>query len=120
MDKSIVQLGQDLALANYAKTTQRRYVATARHLLGRYGRPVADLSREEIRTYVEELSARGRSASWMKMHLAALTFLYRKTLGRPEQVSFISFPKQHSPLPPVLSLAEVGAVLRGIQHRRYQ
>ena len=120
MDKSIEQLGQDLALANYAKTTQSKYLATARHLSGRYGRPVACLSREEIRTYVEELTARGRSASWLKTHLAALTFLYRKTLGRPELVSFISFPKQHSPLPTVLSLEEVGALLRAIQRPRYQ
>jgi integrase/recombinase XerD len=70
--------------------------------------------------YVEELAARGRSASWLKMQLAALVFLYRKTLGRPELVSFITFPKQHSPLPTVLSHDEVHAVLRGIRHPVYQ
>jgi len=120
MDQSIEQLGQDLALAQYATTTQARYLATARHLSGRFGRPIAELSREEVRTYVEELTARGKSASWMKMHLAALVFLYEKTLGRPEQVSFITFPKQHSPLPTVLSLEEVDAVLRGIRCALYQ
>jgi integrase/recombinase XerD len=120
VDKSIEQMSQDLALASYAKTTQARYLATARHVSGRFGRAVADLTRDELRTYVEELTARRRSASWLKMHLAALVFLYEKTLARPEMVSFITFPKQHSPLPTVLSLEEVDAALRMIRHPVYQ
>src|ERR1700733_5302091 len=116
MDKSVEQISQDLALANYAKTTQARYLDAACDLSGRFDRPLAALSREEVRTYVEELTARGRSASWLKMHLAALVFLYEKTLGRPERVSFITFPKQYSPLPTVLSLEEVGAALGGMRH----
>jgi len=116
----MTRMSQDLALAKYAKTVQRQYVATARHLSERFKRPVEELSRDEMRTYVEELVARGKSASWLKMQLAALIFLYRKTLGRPELVSFITFPKQHSPLPTVLSLDEVGAVLRGIRCALYQ
>lgn len=120
MDKSIEQLGQDLALANYAKGTQDAYVATARHLSARFGKPVAQLTREEIRTYVEEMTARGKSASWLITQLAALSFLYRKTLGRPELVSFLSYPKRHKPLPTVLSLEEVGALLNAIRHPCYQ
>lgn len=121
MNRSIDRMAQDLALANYAKTTQERYLATARHLGERFGRRrLEDLSRDELRTYVEELTARKRSASWLKMHLAALVFLYKKTLGFPERVSFITFPKQHSPLPVVLSMEEVDAAIRGIRHPTYQ
>ncbi len=120
MDQSITQLGQDLALANYAKTTRSTYVKTAEHLAHRFGRPVADLTREELRTYVEEITARGKSASWTKTQLAALSFLYRKTLGQPERVSFLSYPRQHRPLPTVLSLEEVGALLGAIRVPRYQ
>ena len=112
MDKSIDQLGQDLALANYAKSTQRKYLRTAEHLSNRFGRPLAELTREDLRTYVEEIQSRGQSASWVVTQLAALAFLYRKTLGRPETVSFLSYPKRHKPLPTVLSLEEVGALIR--------
>jgi integrase len=52
--------------------------------------------------------------------LAALSFLYRKTLGRPELVSFVSYPKRHKPLPTVLSLEEVGALIQAIRVARYQ
>jgi site-specific recombinase XerD len=120
MDQSIEQLEQDLALANYAKTTHKKYVNTARHLSTRFGKSVADVTREELRTYVEELTARGRSASWVVVHLAALGFLYRKTLGQPEKVSFVSYPKRHIPLPTVLSLDEVGALIGAVQHPCYQ
>src|SRR5271170_4978361 len=120
MNKTIEQLGQDLALANYAKSTQRRYVQTARHLSERFGTSPARLTREQLRSYVEELTARGNSASWVVTQLAALAFLFRRTLGRPELVSFLSYPKVHAPLPTVLSLQEVGALLGAIRHPCYQ
>lgn len=120
MDQSIKQFGQDLALANYAKTTRSQYMSTARHLSERFGKPVDKLTREELRTYVEEMTARGKSASWLIGQLAALRFLYRKTLGRPELVSFVSFPKRHKPLPTVLSLEEVGALIQAVGVARYQ
>jgi integrase/recombinase XerD len=120
MDKSIEQFGQDLARANYAKSTRERYLKTARHLSVRFSKPVAELTREEIRTYIDEMAARDRSASWLIIQLAALSFLYRKTLGRPEQVSFVSYPKRHKPLPTVLSLDEVGALIGAVRHPCYQ
>jgi site-specific recombinase XerD len=120
MDTSIEQLGQDLALANYAPTTRQRYVKTAEHLAARFGKPIGQLTREEVRTYVEELTARGNSASWLITQLAALKFLFRKTLGRPELVSFVSYPKRYKPLPTVLSDKEVAALLQAIRHPGYQ
>jgi integrase/recombinase XerD len=52
--------------------------------------------------------------------LCAVLFLFRRTLGRPELVSFIKLPRRHSPLPSVLSLEEVHALLQALRHRRYQ
>ncbi len=120
MDRSIEQLGQDLALANYAKRTQKGYIATARGLSAHFGKPVVELTREEVRAYVEHLMASGKSTSWVITQLAALMFLYRKTLARPEWVSFVSYPKRHMPLPTVLSVREVGSLIGAIRHPVYQ
>jgi integrase/recombinase XerD len=120
VDKIIEQMRQDLATAGYAKSTQERYVATARELSKHGGRPIAEVSREQVRAFVEAIRSRGRSASWQTNRLCALRFLYRKTLGQAEMVSFISLPRRHSPLPTVLSLEEVGALLRAIRQPRYQ
>jgi integrase/recombinase XerD len=120
VDKCIEQMGQDLALAKYAKETHERYLKTVRELAARFGCAVSEVTREQVRGYVEEIVNRGRSASWQRMKLAAIAFLYRKTLGRPEMVSFITWPTQRSPLPTVLSLEEVGALIRTIHKPRYQ
>jgi integrase/recombinase XerD len=116
----IQQMQQDLARAEYAQSTRRQYLRTIHLFLSRQDRPVEELGREEARRFVDELAARGRSATWMKMHLAALVFLFSRTLGRPAEVSFIKFPRQRSPLPTILSQEEIGRLFDAIHHRRYQ
>jgi site-specific recombinase XerD len=120
MDKSIEQMRQDLARAKYAKKTAKAYVETAEQLMATCGCPVESITREQVRSYVDAVSNRGLSPSWQSSKLCAIRFLYRKTMGRPEMVSFITLPKRHSPLPTVLSLDEVGALLRAIQKPRYR
>jgi integrase/recombinase XerD len=118
--KSITMLGQDLARANYAEGTRKDYLKTAEHLSLRFGQPLSELTAEQVRTYVDDLVTRSTSPSWLRMRLAALVFLYRRTLGRPDLVSFIKFPKARLPLPTVLSLEEVGALLRALRKPIYQ
>lgn len=120
MDKNIEQMGQDLARAGYAKRTQERYQKAATSLSERFGKAVAMVTREELREFVDEVVARSRSSSAINMRLCPLLFLYRRTLGRPEDVSFIKLPKRNSALPAVLSQREVHALLQAIRNRRYQ
>jgi site-specific recombinase XerD len=120
MDKSIEQMRQDLANAPYCKSTQERYLRLAEQLAAHSSRPVADLSRDELRGYVEHLRQAGRSASWLTVHLGAIAFLYRKTLGRPNDVSFISWPRKRLPLPRVVSVEEVDALVRALLHPLYR
>src|SRR5258706_14824960 len=120
MDKSIDQMRQDLALADYADATQKRYLGTARRLAEQVGRPVAEATRDEIREFISGIVGAERSSSWKRMEIAAIVFLWRKTLGRPEQVSFVSWPRSPCRLPDVLSLEEVNALLHAIEHPRYQ
>lgn len=119
MDKSIEQMRQDLAFGEYSKSTRQQYIKAAEALASHFGRPVAEIERDELRAYVEHLRGQVRSASWMKMQLAALVFLYTKTLGRPTDMSFVVWPRQYSPLPPVLSQAEVAAFLMALRHPVY-
>jgi site-specific recombinase XerD len=119
MDKSIEQMARDLARGPYAKKTRERYTRTGMELAEHFGRPVAELQRDDLRTYVEHLHAQPRSASWLKTKLAAISFLFKKTLGREADVSFIQWPRQYSPLPTVLSSDEVAAFLDAIRHPVY-
>lgn len=120
MDESIERLGQDLARANYAQTTREAYVQAARELSEHCHKPVVELTRDDLRAYADSLRSRGLSPSQQARRLCAVLFLFRRTLGRAELVSFIKLPRRHSPLPSVLSLEEVNALLRALRHRRYQ
>jgi site-specific recombinase XerD len=120
VDKSINEMRQDLARAGYAQSTQERYVKVAEELGSRFKRPVATLGREDVRCFADEIMARPVSASTKIGTLAALKYLYAKTLGRPEMVSFIRFPKRKSRLPSVLGMDEVHRLLQALKHPLYQ
>ncbi|MGK4001431.1 tyrosine-type recombinase/integrase [Sorangium sp. So ce1036] len=106
--------------AGYSISTRKQHLATVEELAAHFGRPVAELGRDELRADVEHLWTQQRSASWLKMKLSAMAFVYRKTLGRPKDVSFIGWPKQRWPLPTVLSADEVQALLRALANRRHR
>jgi integrase/recombinase XerD len=120
MESTLNQMRQDLARAEYAETTRKAYLRTAKRFLEEGGRSAEELGRDDVRRFIVKLESEGKSASWMKMKLAALVYLFAKTLGRPNDVSFISFPRQYSPLPQVLSQDEVDRLLRALHHRSYQ
>jgi site-specific recombinase XerD len=120
VDKTIEQLSQDLARAGYAESTQIRYRKLAESLGAFFGKPIVSITRDELRVYVQTLTDKTDSVSQVQIALCALLFLFRRTLGKPEFVSFVKLPRKHSRLPVVLSKREVHALLNAIQSRRYQ
>ena len=95
MDKIIEQLDQDLARAEYTERTRRSYRARAEDLARHFGKPIAEISREELRTFVDAMMTRESRTSAREECVFALLFLYRRTLGQPDMVSFIKIPKRH-------------------------
>jgi site-specific recombinase XerD len=120
VDTHIDEMRQDLARAGYAQGTQARYVKVVECLGARFGRPVATLGRDQVRSFVDEVMARPCGASTKVGELAAIKYLYAKTLGRPEMVSFIRFPRRCSQVTPILSLEEVHRLLQAVRHPVYQ
>jgi len=114
------QMIEDMRLAGHAEATQQHYLASIRQMAKHFGRSPGELSRGELRQYVTYLrEERCRSDSRLRGHLAAIKFLYTKTLGRGDEVSFLSWPSQHGKLPTVLARAEVRALLGAIEHPTY-
>jgi site-specific recombinase XerD len=52
--------------------------------------------------------------------MAALKFLYTKTLWRPEAVSFLSWPSDPQKLPTVLAIGEVERLLGALERPKYR
>ena len=83
-------------------------------------RSPAELGRDDVRAYVQHLAEKRLSASRLRLHFAALKFLYCRTLGTPEIVSFLRAPSGTQPLPAVLSIQEVRALIDAVKTPTYR
>jgi len=110
------RMQQDLERAGYSTATVRHYLACAKDFVDHYGgRSPLKLGQDEMRAFVEELERRELSAQRVRQYLAALKFLYRKTLGRPDEIAWVSFPRAKRRTPSILSGSEVARVLVAIE-----
>ena len=114
------RMAWDLAFARRAERTQKIYLADARSFVEFHGGSLEAFGQGEVRAWVEHLIEKGTSPSRLRQHLSALVFLFRKTLGRPEAVSFFSWPKDAERLPVVLSLDEVSRLLEAVEGDNYR
>lgn len=56
----------------------------------------------------------------VRQHMAALKFLYTKTLWKPENVSFLAWPSDPKRLPAVLAAEEIERLLASFTHMKYR
>ena len=114
------RMAWDLEFAGRAERTRKVYLADARTFAAFHGKSPETMGQVEVRIWVEHLLAGGTSPSRLRQHLSALVFLYRKTLGKPEAVSFFSWPKDAERLPVVLSVDEVARLLEAVNGDSYR
>lgn len=107
----------DLKRANYAESTTKAYVRHCMRFVAHYMRPVEMLGRDEIRSYLDTLANRPGA---LKLALAALKYLYTYTLGRPEEVAGLQWPRIESKVPEILSGTEMEALLAAMPSPRYR
>ena len=111
----------DLRLKGYATGTVDCYVRAAQRFADFFpGRGPARLGQADVRRWVEHLERSGIGPQRLRVHFAALRFLYGKTLGRPELVSFLSWPKKRERLLLVLSPEEVSRLLESFDTLKYR
>jgi integrase/recombinase XerD len=103
---------EDMKLRSLAAGTQKGYLDAITALAEHYHRRPDQLSQEQIRDYLLYLiETRKFAKSTFKIHLSALKFLYRRTLGRPWPVLELPRIKTEKKLPVVLSREEVWSLL---------
>ena len=121
MSKLRDQMYQDLLLGDYADITQRIYLDAITEMAQYFSRSPAELERDQLRDYVQYLKdEKCSTGNRLRQHLSAIKFIYSRTLGKPELVSFITWPASPKTLPIVLSRDEVSALLAAIQVSTYR
>jgi site-specific recombinase XerD len=114
------RLIQDLALAGYARSTQRVYAWAIHDFVRFVRRSPSELGQDDVRRWVRELIQSRISPQRLRHHFAALRFLFTKTMHRPEVVSFLSWPAAPDRLPVVLGLEEIDRLLAALPHAIYR
>lgn len=111
----------DLLLKGLADVTRAEYLRCARQFAAHYRRSPADLGADDVRAYLFHLARTlNYSPANLKMHVAALKFLYTVTLNRPEVVARIPCPKVPRVLLDIPSPGEVAKVLSAVRALKYR
>ena len=114
------RMTEDLKLKGFARSTQESYLYYAQRFANHYaGRSPLRLGEREVRRFLLELVETDViGPSTQAVCLAALKFLYKVTLRRPEVVAHIPSPRRPVPQPQVLSGSEVEKLLGCIRPLR--
>jgi site-specific recombinase XerD len=111
----------DLLLKAVAEVTRAEYLRCATQLAAHYRRSPAELGADDVRAYLVHLvDTLHYSPANLKMHVAALKFLYAVTLNRPDVVARIPYPKVPRVLLDIPSPGEVAKVLSALRAPKYR
>jgi site-specific recombinase XerD len=111
----------DLELRGYSPSTMEQYLACVRIFTAHYMRSPAELGEDEVRGVLLYLrKVKKVSPPRINTFTAALKFVYKRTLRRPEVVANIPWPKIQKTLPVVLTPDEVKQVLDAIEPVKYR
>jgi len=101
------RMARDMERANLSERTRKQYIHAV-EILARFHHKSPDLLvPDDIRAWEDDLVGRGLGPNIRRVYLAGAAFLYRKTLSRPEMVSFIVPARDPRRLPRVLDVTMV-------------
>jgi site-specific recombinase XerD len=120
MSNVMTRFCADMQLRKLSQKTQKTYAECIGYFLRFVGVKPEQLRQVHIRLWVSHLTTQGYSSQRIRQHFAALRQLFGKTLGRPQLVAFLSWPKDVVRLPEVLSTAEVEKILAAIEKPVYR
>lgn len=117
---TLSRLESDLKMAEHAPSTIQQYLSSIRQYQDFLGRDLGEAVQEDVRRWVDHLQHQPIGPQRLRCHFSAITFLYRKSVGRPELVSFISMPRDEPPFRTILTKDEVRRVLANFTVAKYR
>ena len=112
---------EDMQLWGLSTRTQESYIQAVRQLAKYYHKSPDQISEEELRQYFLYLkNVRRVSRSTCTIALCGIKFFYEHTLKQEWHTFELIRPPHEKKLPVVLSVEEVGRILRCVHHERYR
>jgi integrase/recombinase XerD len=121
MGRLRVRMSSDLDLSSRAKKTKDAYLACVARFAKFHGKSPEVLGEDDVRAFLHHLKDDlGLSPSSLKMHTAALKYLYVRTLGRPEVMARVPYPRVSMTIERPLTMREVSRVLKAVEEPLYR
>lgn len=103
----------------YSYRTIQAYQDHVRRFLENIQKPLKEISKKDIREYLEEMAERGKAGSTLNIHLNALKFFFWACLGKRINVD-LKYSKIPKKLPVVLSKEEVRKLFDAIENKKHK
>ena len=119
-EKYLKRLDQDMVLRSYSRHTRKVYGREVKNFLAFSGKPVQELTEEDVRNYVLHLMAGSLSKETINTYQAAIRFFFGVTLNRA--MNYLQMPrlKEDRSLPEIFSREEVSLVLAVCQNLKHK
>jgi integrase/recombinase XerD len=113
---------QDLVLRRFRPATRRNYLLYTRLYLHSLTQPIEQVHEAELKAFlVDPIQRHRRSYEAYRQIYAALKFLFTVTLGRPDVVTHVPFPRRPpQPLPALLPPEDVRDILNAFTVPKYR
>jgi len=112
---------QKLELKQYSLSTSKTYVQMFELFINYYKKwELIHINEEEIRAYLQSLVFKKKSHSYINQMINSIKFYYEIVLGMPNRFYSIERPIRKEPLPKVISLEEVGQLIKGTNNIKHK
>ena len=119
-EKYLKRLDQDMVLRSYSRHTRKVYGREVKNFLAFSGKPVQELTEDDVRNYVLHLMAGSLSKETINTYQAAIRFFFGVTLNKA--MNYLQMPrlKEDRSLPEIFSREEVSLVLAVCQNLKHK
>ncbi len=119
MDDVLHSYERDLAIKDYSPKTQKTYYALVSKFLRSAGKPANEIGKDDVKEYLYGFIRTGYSSSTMNQLYSSIKYLFVQTLGRSWEIIGIPRAKKHTPLPRVLTVAEVMSIIESSANMKH-
>ena len=111
---------EDMTMRKFAQKTQHDYVQRVKDFANYLKRSPDTAKSEDVRGFQLHLASSGAGTPKINATVAALRFLFKATLDRPDLVKHLSFIHEPRKVPVVLSPEEVARFLEAAPGIKYK
>ncbi len=111
---------EQMTMTNLAENTRKAYRLEIRRFFDHIGKPVCEISAEDVRGWVLGRIESGLSPGSCNMTAAAMRFLFRDTLDCPEMVKGVRNQRMPRKLPRHMAVKEIERLTMAVTDIRYR